>query len=469
MSETRRLLQADDDSDDASMSPPRSRRIAADSDVKSMCSLTAIYFLVMVVNGGLIGALGPSLEPIGRATGLHDAALARLVLQNRLCKFVGNLIWCSFARRLQQSRGVGRPHALFGGLMLVTTSSAITIGYTTQSTSLQLALWTWGLAYGITDAGVTTLTVWRWGDDNRRRRIDVSVLNAGFTVGALLAPTLVVASLRFGVGRWAFYAIAGISLITAFLLGLQRPMPLPISPKDGRSSPKITRAADRLLIQTSHSGGHAARAQLSQRRYERGFILAMSIILICVTACEHGIATWLSPLGVESGGLTEQRMALITSFYWAVMCAGRLLWAAMSGCVSSTWPMLFFDVGTCLFAALLLVGAQLMRFAFEPLLWLSSMAMGLGVSSAVPCVYSLVPEAHVKMTPLAITLLNAASTCGETAAPYIVGLAFGQHQYWFLGTLTFCSTAVAVLVATVARRQAERHGWTPRHPSDHEY
>ena len=198
-----------------------------------------------------------------------------------------------------------------------------------------------GLAYGITDAGVTTLTVWRWGDDNRRRRIDVSVLNAGFTVGALLAPTLVVASLRFGVGRWAFYAIAGISLITAFLLGLQRPMPLPISPKDGRSSPKITRAADRLLIQTSHSGGHAARAQLSQRRYERGFILAMSIILICVTACEHGIATWLSPLGVESGGLTEQRMALITSFYWAVMCAGRLLWAAMSGCVSSTWPMLF--------------------------------------------------------------------------------------------------------------------------------
>ena len=144
MSETRRLLQADDDSDDASMSPPRSRRIAADSDVKSMCSLTAIYFLVMVVNGGLIGALGPSLEPIGRARDCMTA-LARLVLQNRLCKFVGNLIWCSFARRLQQSRGVGRPHALFGGLMLVTTSSAITIGYTTQSTSLQLALWTWGL------------------------------------------------------------------------------------------------------------------------------------------------------------------------------------------------------------------------------------------------------------------------------------------------------------------------------------
>lgn len=465
MSETRRLLGSDDESDDSSEPHKSSGGPKAYGPSAPICPLTAIYFLVMVVNGGLIGAIGPSLEPIGRATGLHDAALARFVSQNRLCKFAGNLVWCAFARRLQEPHGIGRPHALFGGLMLLTASSAIAIGYVTRPASLQFALLSWGLAYGITDAGVTTLTVWRWGHDNRRRRIDVSVLNAGFTVGALLAPTLVVASLRYGVGRWAFYAIAAISMLTAFLLSLQPPMMLPISPRD-EPLQKASLHVDRLLLQPGRGrGNNAARAQQLQQRYERGFILAMSIILICVTACEHGLATWLPAFGVESGGLSEQRMALMTSVYWGVMCAGRLLWAMLSGRVSSTWPMIFFDAGTCLLASLLLVSAQVLRLAFEPLLWLSSMAMGLGVSSAVPCVYSLVPEAHVKMTPWAITLLNAASTCGETAAPYIIGIAFGRRQFWLLGALMSSCTALAAFVVTIAWRQADSHGWRPRYPS----
>ena len=74
----------------------------------------------------------------------------------------------------------------------------------------------------------------------------------------------------------------------------------------------------------------------SRSRYEKGFIAAMSIVLCCVTGCEHGLATWLSPYGVEQGGLSEQRMAFMSSTYWGVMCAGRVVWAAVSGIVSST-------------------------------------------------------------------------------------------------------------------------------------
>ena len=35
--------------------------------------------------------------------------------------------------------------------------------------------------------------------------------------------------------------------------------------------------------------------------YERGFIAAMAIVIYCVTGCEHGLATWLSPYGIEPG------------------------------------------------------------------------------------------------------------------------------------------------------------------------
>ena len=72
---------------------------------------------------------------------------------------------------------------------------------------------------------------------------------------------------------------------------------------------------------------------------------------------------------------------------------------------------------------------------FEPLLWLGSVLLGAGVSSGVPCVYSLPMEAQVALTPVAITLLNAASTLGETAFPYVVGLAFEQKRCGAVATL----------------------------------
>ena len=124
-------------------------------------------------------------------------------------------------------------------------------------------------------------------------------------------------------------------------------------------------------------------------------------MILCVTGCEHGLATWLSPYGIEQvmrhhtrahaivphhrlvpyrrtrkghdcfnpncfacclllaclaqGGLSEQRMAFMSSTYWGVMAAGRLMWTMISRVVSSTWPMLFFDVTCCLLSSLLLL------------------------------------------------------------------------------------------------------------------
>lgn len=65
---------------------------------------------------------------------------------------------------------------------------------------------------------------------------------------------------------------------------------------------------------------------------------------------------------------------------------------------------------------------------FEPILWLATVLLGAGVASGLPCVYSLPPEAQVPMTPWAITVLNAASTAGETSFPYLIGLAFEKKQ-----------------------------------------
>jgi hypothetical protein len=60
------------------------------------------------------------------------------------------------------------------------------------------------------------------------------------------------------------------------------------------------------------------------------------------------------------------------------------------------------------------------------------------------------------MTPLAITVLNAASTLGETSMPYIVGLAFGSKRYWLLGALMSACMVLALLVGAWSCRMASR-------------
>ena len=286
------------------------------------------------------------------------------------------------------------------------------------------------------------------------------MLNAGFTVGAVLAPALVAASLRYGGGRWAFDVVGAVALLLGTCLGRLPHVTLPLGKSDDDDDGAAAADDDAgwktpppRLLRGYHEG--VARRELSAKAaFESRFLAAMCVVLCCITGCEHGMATWLSPYGIENGALSEARMAFMSSIYWGVMCAGRVLWAFMSGWVTSTWPMLFFDVACVLGSAALLLLCSVLPSAFEMLLWISAMGLGLGVSSVVPCVYSLPPEARVTMTPWAIALLNAASTVGETSFPYVIGLAFESKRYAVLGGLMSGCSLLTLLVSLGAHRSA---------------
>ena len=124
----------------------------------------------------------------------------------------------------------------------------------------------------------------------------------------------------------------------------------------------------------------------------------------------------------------------MSSSFWATMCAGRLLWAVLSGVVRSGRGMLLFSVCVGLGAAVCILWCS---FApSEALMWAGALGLGLGVSSAFPCAITLPPEAGVPMTPIKFTLFQIAGTSGEVGLPYIVGLCFERKWYAALGL--FC-------------------------------
>ncbi len=436
------------------------------------CSLTVLYFWMSAINGSLVGALGPSLDSIGRNTGLRDGALGRYVLQNRLCKFAGTLLWCFYSHRLQRRGSTGQPHTLFAMLLLVSAASAFTIGSATTPKALQLGMLCSGVSYGITDSGITSLTVWRWEHEDRRRRFDLALINAGFTVGALLSPMIVAASLRFAAhraavsahhSRWVFEVISGGCVMLAMALFMQAPVTLPPSEDAASAKPngEYANGAASAIHGLYAEGAHGSKGR---RLYAASFIAAMALALGCITGAEHSMATWLPAFGLEVGSLSAQRMAVMASTYWGVMCAGRVAWTALSGLVSSTWPMVFLDIGAALIASVMLVfctvigssssGVLHIPWLFEPLLWGSTWLLGAGVASGVPCIYSLPPEAQVQMTPIAITILNAASTLGETCFPYLVGLGFERKQHLVLGGAMAMSQLLALALAWGVWRRA---------------
>ena len=105
---------------------------------------TVLYCAVMVINGGLVGAFGPSLEPFARQTGASLGVLGGSIMQNRISKLAGTVLWGYYASRVQQlepGEHLGlTPHTLMAISLLLLAACCAVFGFTRSSTVLQLMM-----------------------------------------------------------------------------------------------------------------------------------------------------------------------------------------------------------------------------------------------------------------------------------------------------------------------------------------
>jgi len=425
-----------------------------------------VYCVIMAINGGVVGAFGPSLEMLERMTGLNQAVLGAAVLQNRVAKLLGTVVWGLYASRLGL-RAPLAPHFVMSASLLCTAISCATIGVTSSGVVLQAMMLLSGFMYGITDSACNLMIMWVW-EPGRWQRTYVAVLNAMFTAGALLTPIMVAASLHYLEGRvWpAFHALSATSIAVA--VGL----PLLHSPRCNTPPPEVPSHANAChectemaavaegapSPPTSSDGGlRAAPSTASKSRRVKALPpVAESVMFTCLTreavamgamcclcffanGCEHTVATWLSAYGVERRGASEETMAIMTSNFWTAMSAGRAGWACVSALVPSAWPVLFLNTSLCV------ASTMCMMIRSKTSLWVGAIGIGFGVSSSFPAAITLPGEMEIEMKPRMMTCLQLFASCGEMFCPFLLGVAF-QFKYYFLFGGLMLAWQVFVLV-----------------------
>ena len=149
---------------------------------------------------------------------------------------------------------------------------------------------------------MTLLTMWGV-QDATQQRTAVAGLNAGFTLGAVLAPAIAAISLARGGSCYpCFLVAAAVSAASAVKM----------------ATSKSTRAASRCVPAATSMQAKATTARqtlptdtaTASPPYTRRVIGCLALVLFCVTGCEHAIGTWLPVFGHEAG-VARSPMALM--------------------------------------------------------------------------------------------------------------------------------------------------------------
>ena len=233
-------------------------------------------------------------------------------------------------------------------------------------------------------------------------------LHAFFGVGALIGPVL--AAWIVGFTSWTvvclILALSCVPLIVGYLgvyPGVQ-PEPEPAPEPEPESAVPAPRAA--------------ARGLLSAVLRERGVLLGAAMLAVYV-GLEIGMGNWGYSYLVQSRGLSATIAGYSVSGYWLGLTLGRFLISPLAARIGAT------TVGL-MYACLAGVTAS------ATLAWLSPAAAGASVALVLlgfflgpvfPTTMSIAPQlGPPRLAPTAIGVMNAASTVGGSALPWLAGV-----------------------------------------------
>ena len=259
-------------------------------------------------------------------------------------------------------------------------------------------------------------------------------LHAFFGVGALLGP--VVASWIVGVASWTVVylvlAAACLPLVIGFLVSYPRQQaPGSPAPPPGPPAPPPEMPAPR-------SSGPRPGGLLGAALRERGVLLGAAFLAVYV-GLEIGMGNWGFSYLVEARGLSGSLAGYSASGYWLGLTVGRFVISPIAARIGAT-------TAGMMYACLIGVLAATTLAWLAPAAVLASVALmllGFFLGPIFPTTMAIVPQlTEERLAPAAIGVLNAGSTVGGSALPWLAGAISQATGIWTLLPFTLALGAL---------------------------
>jgi len=369
----------------------------------------AAYLGSFVVLGIGMSILGPSLRRLADATGSTEAALGILFT----AASVGYLAGITVGGRLIVRRS---GHAILGCGLVTMAVGAAAVPSARNVATLIVVEFALGMATGLVEVPCNSLILWTRGGGAL-----LNALHACWSVGAVLAPLLVGASVAATDGLRAAYLIAaGLAVLPVLALRGHRSPPNP-----------------------HHEAGHGIPEG------SRALVTLGACFYVAYIGIEAGFAGWIYTFA-EDRGLTGGSATLLGAAFLGTFAVGRLLSIPIAVRADPRRVLLVDHV--IVFAGL---GLLLVSGRSATLIWTGTVVLGLGLASLFGSMLTL-SERHLPSTSTVTSLYFGGLSVGGMFLPATIGgliAAFGAIALPVVCTGAACVTLGCVVAFERAGRQ----------------
>lgn len=168
-------------------------------------------------------------------------------------------------------------------------------------------------------------------------------------------------------------------------------------------------------------------------------VLCISMVLSFYVGTETGFGNFISVYAVQRGLMGESDASLLSSVYWGLFLAGRLIGIPLSKMLSSQAIVL----GDLLLGLVTLILIIIFQDSV-PMLWILTGVLGLVVATIYAACITLL-ENTVVLNGTILSVCVVFNSCGDAIFPMIMGMAFE----WPAGPLSMMYVALGLMSACV--------------------
>lgn len=369
-----------------------------------------LAFACLLALGTVSGLLGVAWPSMRHTFGLPLDALATLLISTTTGVTIGSMLSGQIMAR------VGMARTLLAANLLAALAMIANATVPAWWMFVAVGLFA-GFASGTIGSG---LSIYIAAQGTTR---DMNWMHAMFGVGATLGPLLMTATIGAGLSwRWGYAAVAVVFVILALL---------------------INSAADSISFRstdvTPQAGNEPFHPTPLPAVLRLPVVLVSLLLFLLYTGVESTTGQWTFTLFTESRSAPTYLAGLMTSLFWAMLTAGRIVFGAASDRIGISRLLRWSMAGGVVSAALFLVNNQWVGFMAVPL-------MGLSFSIIFPTLLSDTPRRVGRQhAATVIGLQAAAGSVGSAVVPGLAGVLAARLGLEVLGPFLL-ATAFLLLV-----------------------